>query len=851
MGDILGGQLSTNENGRTTLTGAGSDINFGKQIDKIIEAKRQPAVRLEGRIQENQTKVDALNELQSRVVDLQDAADKLRGRTRFDDAGNVFEAKQAFVSATRSDNQQPSEANSILTANVENAAETQSSDIEVLETASRHKLASTSIADQTANLDGTSGNPDIGSDSDFTVNGVTINVSNSDSLVDIGEKINRANTGSNATGVTATVVQVAGSDFRLQLQSDDPGKTISLQDGANNPLDALGILDGAGNIEPSAALQDESPAIFRVDNLSDSSVFESSRASGDATNAISTIGFSNGDSIDIAITNDNNTTTQTIDVGTAAGDDVAESDSVQALADEISSRFGLQGRAVVGNGRVRLEVNAENTEDVQQSRQVSDPTANLSSLDGISSDSAELRFTTEGGKSGDDSRTTLTFDPTSTSLNQLANDISNNVTNVEARVDNNSLIVRSNNGTDSNGKLNITDVSGSLADDLNFGSTSNVPQLSVSGAGSGNLSEANAISRPSNTIDDLFNGTTINLEKAERGTTVQFDIERDLAATNEAIQEVVDAFNSVKRFINAQRQERALEDQDPEADNSIVGVLQGETILNDVQQDLNSIVQRGAENSGSELTFLGALGEQAGSLGISFVDNDSLSDPTKEDTLQINQQRLNDQLINNFNEVRKLFEFDFSSPNTGLTRLGSSENTGAADGTLTVPVDANGNVDESATGADLQVEVPQGSGESFDVRETSDNVLEVTEGPLQGLTLQADFAAPGSTETKNIDISTSRGIGFNAFHTAQGLGNSNPRDGVVESKIAELVGSDSPDIEGQNERFRDEIDRIERQLERERERLLQQFTAAEQALLELESAQQRLTQFAGGGSSNG
>jgi flagellar hook-associated protein 2 len=982
MGDVLGGQLQTNENGVTRLTGAGSDINFGKQIDKIIEAKRQPAVRLENRVQTNQTKVDALNQLQQRLVNLREAANSLRGRVSLNNQGNVFEGKRGFLSATRSDNKTPSEASSILNATIDNDAQVGTRSLEVLQTAQRQRVSSDEVVDpnQDQNLSGS-----------FRINGRTVTVQDTDSLQDIAEGINNAfaNVGDEKS-VSASITNISATEAVLSVQGPI-GESINFEDTNNGVLESLGIL--ASNKAVKNQNQSAEVAKFRADGQADGSV-KTTLTVSDATTDLKNLG---GTSIEA---NDDLqfTLTQGPTVLNARVENIGNK-TLQEVAKDINGQRGVNAEVVESSSGVRLQVAAESTNNAQQSdffqagqtldqlgidssgelaftvdnnnedTTATTETVNLQSTDqlsdvvnrinnntsiaaarlttnsdgqesivvestsgeridvsdgggGTATDSLSFAFENKGGTQSRNPSAVLSkaadpgadvfstfslggvqdinfevFDKTggsegsfsvgfnftqSPSLQDIRDQINDKAASqnldLQASIVNDGgqdrLLIKTENGTDrvevkansgdfvekvlgapaggsAPGPANPdplivssanTDATGSSLAPPRSGDPSLTPAVRNTELGT---SDADVLTRKSNKVEDLFEGTTINLLKAEKGTAVEVDIERDLKSVKDSINQFVESFNSVKQFINAQRQGRALEGQDPEAENTIVGALQGENVLDEVERELNGILRTGAQNSKSDLTFLGALEEQSGSTGISFVDNDSLSDPTKEDTLRVNEGRLNDVLLNNFNDVRKLFEFDFRSPNSGLTLIGNSDQTGAADGTLNVEVDANDNIVDGGT---LNVEV---DGQTYNVEQTSDNILEVKQGPLQGLTLSADLAGPSTGQTvKSVDISTSRGVGFNTFQTAEDLGNSNPREGVVESEIARLVGDDSAGIEGQNERFKDEIERIERRLENERERLLRQFTTAEQALIELDSAQQRLAQFAGGGGGN-
>jgi len=57
----------------------------------------------------------------------------------------------------------------------------------------------------------------------MTINGQTLTINAADTLTSLAAKINQLNTGANKTGVTATVVKYAASDYRLIFTADNTG----------------------------------------------------------------------------------------------------------------------------------------------------------------------------------------------------------------------------------------------------------------------------------------------------------------------------------------------------------------------------------------------------------------------------------------------------------------------------------------------------------------------------------------------------------------------------------------------------------------------------------------------------
>lgn len=94
----------------------------------------------------------------------------------------------------------------------------------------------------------------------FQIAGVTVSVSNSDSLNTIAANINQLNVGAAATGVTASVMKVANNDFRLVLAADQTGLAgFALSGAALNSGGALANLQ-LGSMASASAVQTSAAA---------------------------------------------------------------------------------------------------------------------------------------------------------------------------------------------------------------------------------------------------------------------------------------------------------------------------------------------------------------------------------------------------------------------------------------------------------------------------------------------------------------------------------------------------------------------------------------------------------------
>jgi flagellar capping protein FliD len=183
--------------------------------------------------------------------------------------------------------------------------------------------------------------------------------------------------------------------------------------------------------------------------------------------------------------------------------------------------------------------------------------------------------------------------------------------------------------------------------------------LSTLGMGNARL----LIERNSNTVSDLFTGVTLNLFQAEVGTTVKVDIEADLSAVKTQIGAFVDSYNALKEFINTQTY------IDPDTGKTVEdAVLTSSRTLKNLESQINQLLGRGTTGVSNAFSVLAQI-------GIGYVDNATLSDPLLSDTLVINESKLDAALLNNPDDVRRLFAFDFSASNPSVTMLGFTKNT--------------------------------------------------------------------------------------------------------------------------------------------------------------------------------
>jgi flagellar hook-associated protein 2 len=257
------GSLVVDGSGRTVLSGAASGIDFGAAVDKLIEARRQPAVRLETRITDNQAKIEAYKALRAKLAALRDIVAKLRGAVTVDGSGNVFKTKKTFTSTSRTDGFTPSASGNLIGVSVSNSAAPGVHELEIRRVAAAHKVASKAFTSTSAAL-GISGN--------FTVGGRTVTLSAGDTLSDVRDRINTVNAGASASGVTASVVSVSATEHYLVLTKDATGAAMTLSSGGSVLAD-LGISNDGGATFLNQ-IQAAQTARFTADGLLDPDRYE-------------------------------------------------------------------------------------------------------------------------------------------------------------------------------------------------------------------------------------------------------------------------------------------------------------------------------------------------------------------------------------------------------------------------------------------------------------------------------------------------------------------------------------------------------------------------------------------------
>lgn len=631
--------IAVDDKGKVSFSGLSSGIDFQSVVENIIAAKRIPIDTLETRVSNNELKIAALKDLSSGLEALKESLAKLYGKVSFGNTANLFEMKQAFASTSRIDGGTASAASALIGVSVTNAAAAGEHTLELLQTAKSHKVASDAQTSTSSTLGFSNGEQ-------IVVNGqlgylsasqasATTTVGSSGTLeftdVDTGLVIGSvaysasdtitalaSAIDSAITGVSAEVEQT-GSQYQLRI--DGEARFTMAETGGGSALTDLSIADrNAVTLSSSDTLADLRDRINNANTGADPIGVTASIVSVSSTEHY------------LLLTRDDMGETMTLqEVGSG---DALETIGVLAAGGAINNELQAAAHAqFYADGLIDF-TNTAYESGLQ------------SSSTGLIGSAGTLTFTLDSDGSPIGTVNYLATD----SLTDLAAAITANVTGVTAEMVSDGAGYRlSITGTDA---FSFADSGDAVAD------------LSIDNA-------RRVIERNTNTVSDLFAGVTVNLFQAEQGSTVTISVETDLAEIKTQVAAFVDAYNNLRGFINLQRTSES--DATQEQKDAGAGLLIGSQGLTTVDQALQQIIGQGATGVSAEFSVLRQI-------GVEFVDNNQVSDPLMRNTLTLDESTLDEALLNNLDDVRRLFTFDFTSSDSRVSLLGFDGTTTRQDG---------------------------------------------------------------------------------------------------------------------------------------------------------------------------
>ncbi|MFQ5962984.1 MAG: flagellar filament capping protein FliD [Candidatus Scalinduaceae bacterium] len=703
--------------GTSSIGGLISGLDTATLIQQLISISRKRIDVVVNNQTAQSNKLKAYQSFNTQLLDFKSKASTLKDSKTF----NVF--KSAI--STNSTNFKASDLLSVLTTTdaspgTHTVQFTSSSQLAQARQLSSQSYSSTSTA---LNLSG-----------DFVINGKAITVITTDTLADIATKINNANSGSNATGVTATILSVSSTDNRLILTSDNTGKdSFSILDassGATNILQTLGLTNGSTTIKNST----------------------SDGAKSDE--------FSNSETTIKSLLNLTNAQNGTV---TIAGENIVidlSSESLSTIAGNINTALTAASKGTASvvstttNGVTTFRIDISGTTSFTDSNNILETlgilegqqssvaevhtasTANIKVSTGLAIDSGTTfdDIDTGGGLNNVQNNDTITISGTDHNGNSVSGTytISNiNTDTIQGLLTQIETVFGLTAGSatiDATGQIVITDDTAGdsqLSVDiitnnegggtLDFGVVSATTQgftmQTTAGQDANVKIDGVAVTRSTNSIDDVISGVTIDLSRIENGTTVNLTVSRDTDSIKSSVNDFVSAYNGVIEFINDQ----FTFNEETES----AGILSGETFLSSIKSIIQSTITStisllpGGSNA---LSLIGITSDVNGKL--SLKDSDFLS-----------------AISSDFNAVKRMFIAEGTATNSEITFIGHNKNTIAGEYAVNITTVAT---QATVTGNILTNGIGAGNTETLTITDTAT-------GRVATITLDGNAGQNGSS----------------------------------------------------------------------------------------------------------
>ena len=225
----------------------------------------------------------------------------------------------------------------------------------------------------------------------------------------------------------------------------------------------------------------------------------------------------------------------------------------------------------------------------------------------------------------------ITISPANSTLSGIRDAINQSDTGISASIVNDGsgdrLVIASKDTGLSNAlKITATDDDGNNNDNLGLSqlvydaSTGGISNLSetVAASNATMIIDGIPISKPSNKITDAIEGVTLNLLKAEIGTTTTLNISRSTAGIEKSISSFVDAYNDLNQTI--------VDLSKYNAETKQASILTGDFTIRSLQNQLRNALSEPLKTAGGGLRILSEV-------GVSFQDDGSL----KFDSSKLNE----------------------------------------------------------------------------------------------------------------------------------------------------------------------------------------------------------------------
>ncbi|HEU20358.1 MAG TPA: flagellar hook protein [Deltaproteobacteria bacterium] len=641
------------------ISGLSSGFDWRSMIDQLMAIEQKRVTLVDNKKSDYESQLKEWQSFNTKLLALKTAAGNLKDPYDF-----------ALFTSTTSTNSGTFKASDLLSVTTNSDASIGTYTLNITQLAAAEKLSSASFSDYSTALGA-------GYAGDMLINGRAVSITQSDSLADVRDKINSANSGSTPSGVTASIIRYDTNDYRLTLTSDDTGEAgIGLLNGsAADILSVFGFTDATRTVKNHIAGGDKSDCFtsstIAVKTLLGLSSTQSSNAGDIIVNGCVI------DAIDLSM----DSLESIKDKLVAAG--VSASVISETSNNEVSYRILIEGGTnTYTDGSNILETLGIIEGGVSSVMGVMGDISNTSSgsyingstllqdIDGYVGHQPDdyILFTgidTDGTAVSDGSFTitaTTTIQDLLTKIEELYGNVTASVT-ADGKIN----VIDNTTGTSVlSAQMAVKNADDSDDDTLNFATDDDLgtawelrKRQLVAGQDARLLIDGVEVTTASNTVNDIIGGVTLNLLQSDADTTITLNITHDIDSIMEEISTFVNAYNTVAAYISEQQSY----DEDKEKTG---GILFGDGTLSSVKTDLTSVLLQSVWGVNSKYSIMGLVGIN--------LDNDGL--------LNIDSDTLRGYLTTNFNDVKLLFSSNGTAGSGSLEYVSHTQNTSAGEYTV-------------------------------------------------------------------------------------------------------------------------------------------------------------------------